>query len=62
LEAAGYQVAFVNKGIDKTDGIVLGHGVVEAFRDADHFVVVRAVDKAHGGTKPQASNAGSRYG
>jgi hypothetical protein len=25
-------------------------------------VVVRAVDKAHGGTKPQASNAGSRYG
>jgi hypothetical protein len=25
-------------------------------------VAVRAVDKAHGGTKPQASNAGSRYG
>ena len=51
LEAAGCQVEFVDKGIDKADGMVLGNVVVEALRESDHFVAVHAVDIAHEGTK-----------
>jgi hypothetical protein len=46
-EAACFEGEFVDKGVGEADGIVLGHVVVEALGEAEHFVAVRALDMAH---------------
>ena len=59
VEAAGCQGACVAKGIEKADGMVCGHVVVEALRAYEHCVAVRAVARAHAGTKLRESKAAS---
>ena len=41
----------IDEGIDESDGIVLGNGVIEPLEEQALFVAMRAVDKAHAGTK-----------
>ena len=62
LKAACREVEGVSKGVEETDGILCGNGVVEPLWELDLFVAVRAVDKAHAGTKLQESKAVSRCG
>ena len=54
------EVKLVDKGVYETDGIFCGNVVVEPFWKQDLFVTVRAVNKAHAGTKLHESKAVSR--
>src|SRR5262245_40139130 len=51
LQAERREVEVVDTGIDETDGRLCGNGVVEPLWALDLFVSVRAVHKAHAGTK-----------
>ena len=60
LEAERRQVEVVDKGIEEPNGMLCGTIVVEPLREQDGFVAVRAVDKAHKGTKLQDNKEVSR--
>jgi len=59
LTAARREVEGVDKGVDATDGMLFRDSVVAPFWDQALCVAIRAVDKAHAGTKLQESQAGA---
>ena len=46
-EAACCEGECGDKGIEEADGMALGHVIVEALGEAEHFVAVRALDMAY---------------
>jgi hypothetical protein len=61
LKAEPREGEVVDKGLEKTDGLLFGHGGVEPLWEWEFFGSVRAVDKAQAGTKRQESTAVSRW-
>ena len=54
------KVEMVDTGIDESDGMLFGHGVVAPLWEQELCVAVRAVDKAQAGIKLQESQEVSR--